>query len=163
MRFLENFEWINPKYSLFGPYVQDEAFSTVCGLSFFLVEFAPYFFFSVFSSKHVSLFPDLTRIQTFAVPMLPVFLQTFALIKRTNFTVPLVDFWCYVSVFTSFETANRYAIKNSMGQQVYFAFEESGMCMRQCCHNQRGFIMHIVDNANQVRGKVMYRMNSTEY
>ena len=27
---------------------------------------------------------------------------------------------------------------------------ESGMCMRQCCGNERGFVMHIVNNFSQV-------------
>ncbi|CAH1774906.1 unnamed protein product, partial [Owenia fusiformis] len=54
-----------------------------------------------------------------------------------------------LEVVTGFETKNRYAIKNSMGQQVYFAQEESDCCMRQCCGPQRGFTMHITDNLGQ--------------
>ena len=53
--------------------------------------------------------------------------------------------------FTGWETSNKYAIKNTMGQQVYFAAEESGTCMRQCCGSERGFVLHITDNAAQVR------------
>ncbi|XP_041480767.1 phospholipid scramblase 1-like isoform X2 [Lytechinus variegatus] len=52
-------------------------------------------------------------------------------------------------MFTGVEMANRYAIKNSLGQQVYFAHEESDFCMRQCCGPQRGFIIHITDNSQQ--------------
>ncbi|XP_039272022.2 phospholipid scramblase 1-like [Styela clava] len=47
---------------------------------------------------------------------------------------------------TGFETENRYAVKNSLGQQCYFAREKSGLCMRLCCGNKRGFQMHIADN-----------------
>jgi hypothetical protein len=47
---------------------------------------------------------------------------------------------------TGIETNNRYQIKNTLGQQVYFAGEESGSCMRQCCGPQRSFTMHITDN-----------------
>lgn len=54
-----------------------------------------------------------------------------------------------LEAFTGWETANKYKIKNSMGQQVYFAAEESDMCTRQCCGPQRGFTIHITDNANQ--------------
>ncbi|XP_071945547.1 phospholipid scramblase 2-like [Antedon mediterranea] len=54
-----------------------------------------------------------------------------------------------LEAFTNWETPNRYQIKNSLGQQVYYAFEESDVCQRQCCGPSRGFIMHIVDNTNQ--------------
>lgn len=47
---------------------------------------------------------------------------------------------------TGIDTKNKYAIKNSLGQQCYFAYEESDLCMRLCCTNERGFTMHIVDN-----------------
>ncbi|XP_077998863.1 phospholipid scramblase 2-like [Glandiceps talaboti] len=52
-------------------------------------------------------------------------------------------------VFTNWETQNRYIVKNTMGQQVYYAHEESDTCMRQCCGPQRGFTMHITDNMQQ--------------
>lgn len=54
-----------------------------------------------------------------------------------------------LEAFTGWETCNKYQIKNSLGQQVYFAAEESDTCMRQCCGPQRGFTIHINDNANQ--------------
>lgn len=52
-------------------------------------------------------------------------------------------------VITGWETANKYEIKNSMGQQVFFAAEESSKCSRQCCGPSRGFVFHITDNTNQ--------------
>ncbi|XP_002734807.2 phospholipid scramblase 2-like [Saccoglossus kowalevskii] len=52
-------------------------------------------------------------------------------------------------ILTNWETANRYQVKNSLGQQVYFAHEESETCMRQCCGNKRAFTMHITDNMSQ--------------
>ncbi|XP_041479877.1 phospholipid scramblase 1-like [Lytechinus variegatus] len=55
----------------------------------------------------------------------------------------------FFEVFTSWETCNRYQVKNSLGQQIYFAMEESETCQRQCCGNTRGFVMHVLDNANQ--------------
>ncbi|OWF44076.1 phospholipid scramblase 1-like [Mizuhopecten yessoensis] len=54
-----------------------------------------------------------------------------------------------LEVFTGWETANKYKLLNSQGQQVYFAAEESGMCERQCCGSSRGFSLHITDNAGQ--------------
>ncbi|GAB1601499.1 phospholipid scramblase 1-like [Argonauta hians] len=50
---------------------------------------------------------------------------------------------------TSFECANKYALLNSVGQQIYFAGEESDVCARQCCAGARGFVMHITDNMGQ--------------
>lgn len=52
-------------------------------------------------------------------------------------------------VFTGWETANRYKVQNSLGQQVYFASEESDTISRQCCGASRGFVMHITDNSGQ--------------
>lgn len=49
-------------------------------------------------------------------------------------------------MITGWETSNKYQIKNSLGQQVYFAGEESDACGRLCCGAQRGFVMHITDN-----------------
>ncbi|XP_077998457.1 phospholipid scramblase 2-like [Glandiceps talaboti] len=52
-------------------------------------------------------------------------------------------------VFTALQFLNRFVIKNSMGQQIYYAEEESDECHRQCCGPQRGFIMHVTDNMQQ--------------
>lgn len=52
-------------------------------------------------------------------------------------------------IFVNWECANRYAILTKQGQQVYYAFEESDMCLRQLCKNQRSFVLHIVNNLNQ--------------
>lgn len=54
-----------------------------------------------------------------------------------------------LEALTGWETANKYKVLNSVGQQIYFAAEESGMCMRQCCGPQRGFTIHITDNLGQ--------------
>ena len=58
----------------------------------------------------------------------------------------------WLAVFTNWETSNRYAVKNSLGQQVFFASEESDNFQRQCCGPARGFVMHIADNGGQVSG-----------
>ncbi|PIK54843.1 hypothetical protein BSL78_08272 [Apostichopus japonicus] len=51
--------------------------------------------------------------------------------------------------FTGIETKNRYQIKNALGQQMFFAYEESELCMRLCCGPQRSFMMHVLNNLNQ--------------
>ncbi|EYC45419.1 hypothetical protein Y032_0428g1282 [Ancylostoma ceylanicum] len=51
-----------------------------------------------------------------------------------------------LELVTGFETKNKYALRNANGEQVYYAFEESECCERQCCGPNRGFTMHIVDN-----------------
>jgi len=50
---------------------------------------------------------------------------------------------------TGIETKNKFVIKNSVGQQCFFAYEESDFCMRICCGPNRGFMMHIVDNTGK--------------
>ncbi|XP_065180303.1 phospholipid scramblase 1-like [Sycon ciliatum] len=54
-----------------------------------------------------------------------------------------------LEALTGFETANKYVVANTLGQQVYFAAEKSGCCERQCCTLSRAFEIHIIDNANQ--------------
>ncbi|RWS00812.1 Phospholipid scramblase 2-like protein [Dinothrombium tinctorium] len=51
-----------------------------------------------------------------------------------------------IEALTSFETANKYVIKNSMGQQVYYAVEDTDFCTRICCGNLRPFDIKILDN-----------------
>ncbi|XP_078595813.1 phospholipid scramblase 1-like [Branchiostoma floridae x Branchiostoma japonicum] len=51
--------------------------------------------------------------------------------------------------FTGIEMNNKYKIKNSLGQQVYFAYEETDICMRIMCGNQRSFTIHVTDNNQQ--------------
>uniref|UniRef100_H2ZPC5 Phospholipid scramblase n=1 Tax=Ciona savignyi TaxID=51511 RepID=H2ZPC5_CIOSA len=50
---------------------------------------------------------------------------------------------------TDFETKNRYVIKNSLGQQCYFAKEESSLFQRLCCGSERGFEVKVTDNNGQ--------------
>ncbi|XP_071480277.1 phospholipid scramblase 1-like [Diadema antillarum] len=52
-------------------------------------------------------------------------------------------------IVTPFEMENKYVIKNSMGQQIYYAFEESEPCHRNCCGKERGFTLKFVDFAQQ--------------
>ncbi|XP_053246176.1 phospholipid scramblase 2-like [Podarcis raffonei] len=54
-----------------------------------------------------------------------------------------------LEVLTGFETANKYEIKNAMGQRVYFAAEENDCCTLNCCGPSRPFTMKILDNVGQ--------------
>lgn len=57
--------------------------------------------------------------------------------------------------FTGIETKNKFVIKNSVGQQCYYAYEESDLCMRLCCGPARGFTMNIVDNSGNAVMRVV--------
>lgn len=54
-----------------------------------------------------------------------------------------------LEVFTGFETTNKYVIKNSIGQMVYYAREESDCCVRNCCGPRRKLELRIVDNVSR--------------
>ena len=56
-----------------------------------------------------------------------------------------IELW---ELVTNYQTANRYVVKNTLGQQIYFAAENSDPCMRQCCTINRPFQLQILDNAN---------------
>ncbi|XP_031637615.1 phospholipid scramblase 2-like isoform X1 [Contarinia nasturtii] len=50
-----------------------------------------------------------------------------------------------LEAFTGFETNNKFTIKNSLGQKVYWAVEENDCCTRNCCGPSRPFDMKIMD------------------
>ncbi|XP_074657461.1 phospholipid scramblase 1-like [Tubulanus polymorphus] len=54
-----------------------------------------------------------------------------------------------LEAFTGFETNNKYEIKNSMGQRVYFAAEDTSCCTRNCCGPSRPFEIQIMDNSGR--------------
>ncbi|XP_072944285.1 phospholipid scramblase 1-like [Epargyreus clarus] len=51
-----------------------------------------------------------------------------------------------LEVVVGYERNNRYIIKNSVGQKVYFAKEETDCCTRNCWGSMRPFDMKILDN-----------------
>ncbi|XP_042190584.1 phospholipid scramblase 1 isoform X2 [Callorhinchus milii] len=59
--------------------------------------------------------------------------------------------WTGISYNTlvGFETQNKYEVKNSLGQRIYFAVEESDFCNRMCCGANRAFTIKILDNVGQ--------------
>ncbi|TRY58932.1 hypothetical protein DNTS_013430, partial [Danionella cerebrum] len=54
-----------------------------------------------------------------------------------------------MEVLMGWETNNQYVIKNSLGQQVFFAAEEADCCSRVVCGPLRSFQLHIHDNMGQ--------------
>ena len=54
-----------------------------------------------------------------------------------------------LEAFTGFETANKYQVFNSLGQQVFYAKEDTDCCTRQCCGPMRPFDMNITDMQGQ--------------
>ncbi|NWW53271.1 PLS1 scramblase, partial [Pedionomus torquatus] len=51
-----------------------------------------------------------------------------------------------LEILTAFETKNKYEIKNTLGQRVYFAEEDTDCCTRNCCGPSRPFTLRITDN-----------------
>ncbi|CAH1255775.1 unnamed protein product [Diabrotica balteata] len=51
-----------------------------------------------------------------------------------------------LEALTGFETQNKYTVKNSLGQKVYYAAEDSDCLTRNCCGPIRPFDMKILDN-----------------
>jgi len=54
-----------------------------------------------------------------------------------------------LEAFTGFETANKYKVYNSLGQEVYNAKEDTDCCTRQCCGPIRPFMLNITDGQGQ--------------
>jgi len=54
-----------------------------------------------------------------------------------------------LEAITGFETNNKYKVKNSLGQTIYNAVEDTDCCTRNCCGPARPFDIKIFDNNNQ--------------
>ncbi|KAJ1532389.1 hypothetical protein ONE63_000989 [Megalurothrips usitatus] len=81
------------------------------------------------------------------VPMCPPGLEYLTLIDQllVHQKVEILE------ALTGFETKNKFTVKNSMGQKVYKAVEDSDCLTRNCCGPLRPFDMKILDNFdNQV-------------
>lgn len=50
-----------------------------------------------------------------------------------------------IEVITGFETNNKFNVKNTLGQKVYWAAEENDCCTRNCCGPLRRFNMKVYD------------------
>ncbi|KAK7881797.1 hypothetical protein WMY93_030206 [Mugilogobius chulae] len=54
-----------------------------------------------------------------------------------------------IEALVGFESNNKYEVRNSMGQNVFYAVEENDCLSRQCCGPMRSFTIHILDNFGQ--------------
>lgn len=54
-----------------------------------------------------------------------------------------------LEALVGFESANKYTIKNSMGQKVYWAVEKNDCCTLNCCGPLRPFEMNIMDSTQR--------------
>ena len=54
-----------------------------------------------------------------------------------------------IGAWAGCEAKNRYSIKNSLGQEIYSAKEDSEVCAVQCCGIGRAFDLNIFDNFNR--------------
>lgn len=50
-----------------------------------------------------------------------------------------------IEVITGFETNNKFNVKNTLGQKVYWAAEDNDCCTRNCCGPLRRFNMKVYD------------------
>lgn len=48
-----------------------------------------------------------------------------------------------------FETCNKFEIKNSLGQRIYLAVEDSDCCTRNCFGRAKPFTLRVLDNVNK--------------
>ncbi len=53
------------------------------------------------------------------------------------------------AALAGFESNNKYEIRNSMGQNVFYAVEENDCLTRQCCGPLRSFTIRVLDNFGQ--------------
>uniref|UniRef100_A0A8C6SWH9 Phospholipid scramblase n=1 Tax=Neogobius melanostomus TaxID=47308 RepID=A0A8C6SWH9_9GOBI len=54
-----------------------------------------------------------------------------------------------VEALVGFESNNKYEVRNTMGQNVFYAVEENDCLSRQCCGPMRPFTIHVLDNFGQ--------------
>lgn len=54
----------------------------------------------------------------------------------------------HLEVFTGFETKNRYSVRTPSGEQLLYAFEESGLLGRSFLSSHRPLTIHVVDRDN---------------
>ena len=54
----------------------------------------------------------------------------------------------HLEVFTGFETQNRYSVRTPTGEQLLYAFEESGLLGRNVLSSHRPLTIHVIDRNN---------------
>ncbi|KAH9374837.1 hypothetical protein HPB48_011138 [Haemaphysalis longicornis] len=54
----------------------------------------------------------------------------------------------HAAVLVPYEQRNKYLVKNTMGQFIFLALEESDLFQRCCCGVRRAFVMRVMDYRN---------------
>lgn len=80
------------------------------------------------------------------IPGVPAGLERLAAVDQLEIeqTVSLVE------TFTGWDRNNKYIIRNSSGEQMYYIVEDTDTCMRICCKQNRGFAMNVYDNNQEI-------------
>lgn len=68
---------------------------------------------------------------------------------RSAFDSSDLDFSLIPLALVGFESNNKYEVRNTLGQNVFYAVEENDCLNRQCCGPLRPFSIHILDNFGQ--------------
>ncbi|KAL7876570.1 hypothetical protein AOLI_G00115330 [Acnodon oligacanthus] len=55
-----------------------------------------------------------------------------------------------IEAIFGWETNNQYIVKNTVGQQVFLAAEETDFCTRMVCGSMRSFVLHLQDNTGRL-------------
>ncbi|XP_048845399.1 phospholipid scramblase 2-like [Brienomyrus brachyistius] len=55
----------------------------------------------------------------------------------------------YMEALSAFQYKNIYGVKNSLGQVVFYAVEDSDCCDRFCCGSQRSFLLRVMNNLGE--------------
>ncbi|XDV18462.1 hypothetical protein PO909_024155 [Leuciscus waleckii] len=98
--------------------------------------------------------PEPHQVQPYAAPAVPPLAIPFGVPPGLEYLMEINQILIHqkvscVEMFTGFETNNQYKIKNSIGQEIYHAKENSDCCTRNICGSARCFQMRIKNNVGQ--------------
>ncbi|XP_056124618.1 phospholipid scramblase 2-like isoform X8 [Rhinichthys klamathensis goyatoka] len=104
--------------------------------------------------------PAPNQIQPYAAPAVPPLAIPFGVPPGLEYLIQIDQILIhqkvsFIEMLTGFETNNQYEIKNSIGQEIYHAKEESDCFTRNFFGSARSFQMHIKNNV----GQEVIRMN----
>uniref|UniRef100_A0A8C5ZRA4 Phospholipid scramblase n=1 Tax=Marmota marmota marmota TaxID=9994 RepID=A0A8C5ZRA4_MARMA len=132
-----------PNYTGAGPVgfpVQNQPGGPILSSSSFCLVF---FYWSGSLLNIFSLFPELPGISSQIA--LAGYDNILGRVHILNTMMIMISSFVFL-VLTGFETNNKYEIKNSLGQRVYFAVEENDCCTRNCFGSARPFTLKVLDN-----------------
>lgn len=69
--------------------------------------------------------------------------------RITLYTVVFESHLLLNAALVGFESNNKYEVRNTLGQNVFYAVEENDCLSRQCCGPLRPFSIHVLDNYGQ--------------